>query len=318
MTILIVSNFEFGSLSHRLTRWPSKTLFIVNYSVSMKQNWKHVNTFLMAIYYYSIYTSILPSADVFTAWLFSQKNHQSMLCECFNTFPANEGNNWRMFLFANIQITGWISGFMAENLSSQYLYRVSLESVYMFKVKVGLFSLMPRTFRILCLQRQRTTLSRPCKENCQPCLLQQQVHGGNLKKEIKNYVIEKPHGPGRSEWPEVTPQQPFITSCLTYSFTYTIPCKWWRRKLSKLVRVLAEGQLDLTSQAKLTDRNTFIYKHTASWIAIPAVEDYKTLAVPLPPFGKSALNTRQTSIGSLSREASFFSHTIQSFLLWEW
>lgn len=129
------------------------------YEVKLKT---HVNTFLMAIYYYCIYTSILPSADVFTAWLFSQKNHKSMLSECFNTFPANEGNNWRMFLFANIQITGWISRFMAENLSSQYLYRVTLESVYMFKVKVGLFFLRPRMFRILSLQRYRTTPSKYC------------------------------------------------------------------------------------------------------------------------------------------------------------
>ena len=56
-----------------------------------------------------------------------------------------EGNNWRMFFISNFQIStvGWISVFMAENVSDQYLYHVSLESVPIIKAKVGLFSLMP-------------------------------------------------------------------------------------------------------------------------------------------------------------------------------
>lgn len=80
------------TLRQGLSQWPSETPFILNYSDSVKENWTHMATlffFFRFVYYYCIYTSILPSADVYSAWLLAQKNCKAMLHDCFNT-SANE------------------------------------------------------------------------------------------------------------------------------------------------------------------------------------------------------------------------------------
>lgn len=86
----------------------------------------------MSRYCYSIYYSIVPSADTFLLSYLHGKIVR-VLGVCANTFPANEGRKITeisCFIFSKHR---------AENVSDQHLYQVSLEIVWVFKVKAGPF-----------------------------------------------------------------------------------------------------------------------------------------------------------------------------------
>lgn len=122
---------------------------------SMKENWKHMAT----LFKISIIILFIPQHCPLLMFIQFDYLHGKIARLSYVTvLPLflwrKERNNRRMFLFSNMQIStaGWISRFMAENISDQYLYQVSLENVcvYIYKVKawkvykakVGVLSLM--------------------------------------------------------------------------------------------------------------------------------------------------------------------------------
>lgn len=109
------------TLRQGLSQWPSETPFILNYSDSVKENWTHMATLFFFLDLFIIIVFI-PQYCPLLMFILLDYLHRKTARLCYMTvlilLQMKEGNNWRMFLFSDIQIctAGRISRFMAENV----------------------------------------------------------------------------------------------------------------------------------------------------------------------------------------------------------